>query len=138
VIEGWHSDDYLIIFAESEIDPAANRYGVSERLPGFQLLGLRSWDDFIVKDPNGWTFSIPTVPFDSKYLEPFTMPSGELNLQSDARFVGKIKWYLTPLVFGGDAKAKENCMWINHEQHAQLVRFWNDKYSTLKNSERSV
>ena len=125
--EGWHGDDYLILFAESEIGLATDRYGISKQLAGFQLLGLRGWDDFIVQDSAGHTFSIPTVPIDPQYLEPFHIPAGKAALQYDARFAGKIKWYLRPLVFGGDVNEKENCVWVSHEQHAQLVRFWNDK-----------
>jgi len=53
-------------------------------------------------------------------------------LNPDARFSGKIKWYVKPIVFGGDAGVGENLVWVSHEEHAQLVKFWNDKYRTLK------
>jgi hypothetical protein len=135
VVEGWYGDEYLVLFGESEIGPNGDRYGLLNQLPGFKLLGLRSWDDFIVRDSAGRTFTIPTVPFDQKYLEPFPMPIGESKLKSDPRFVGKVKWYLTPLVFGGDATMKDNCTWVSYEQHFDLVRFWNDKYRAAKSGQ---
>jgi hypothetical protein len=39
-----------------------------------------------------------------------------------------------PIVFGGDAGAGENLVWVSHEEHAQLVKFWNDKDRILKSS----
>jgi hypothetical protein len=41
--EGWHGDDYLVLFDESEVAAASARYEVSRFLPGFKVLGLLSW-----------------------------------------------------------------------------------------------
>ena len=68
------------------------------------------------------TYSVPTVPLIGRRVEPFTLPGPEVRLQPDPRFMGKIKWYLQPLVFGGDPEAGPNLVWIRHEQHAQLVK----------------
>jgi hypothetical protein len=43
--EGWHGD--LILFDESEAVAASDRYELLRLLPGFNVLGLRSGDDFI-------------------------------------------------------------------------------------------
>jgi hypothetical protein len=48
--EGWHGDDYLTLFADSEVDAASARYAISALLPGYEVVGLRSWDELIVKD----------------------------------------------------------------------------------------
>jgi len=77
MIEGWHGEDYPVLFAESEIDPAGDRYEVSRQLPGLKLAGLWSRDDFVVQDPKGHTFSVPTVPFDQKYLEPYSVDKSQ-------------------------------------------------------------
>jgi hypothetical protein len=45
---------------------------------------------------------------DAEYLSPFQFPSEQVTLEPDPRFAGKIKWYVQPLVFGGDAEAAEN------------------------------
>jgi hypothetical protein len=131
--EGWVGDDYLILFAESEVVTVTDRYAPSQLLPGYQVLGLRGWDDFIVRDSQGRTFSIPTVPLDLKFLAPFAIPEPTQNLHPDARFREKIKWYVTPIVFGGDPSARENMMWVSLEEHAQLVRWWNDLHLSLTN-----
>ena len=89
--EGWSGDDHLIIFAESEVDPVSERYAMSALLPGYRILGLRGWDDFIVQDVAGRSYSIPTVPLDFQYLSPFNIPPN-VNLVKDERFEGKIKW----------------------------------------------
>jgi hypothetical protein len=129
--EGWLDDEYLILFEGSEIDAAAGRYAVALALPGFELIGLRDWDDFIVRDQNHDVFSVPTVPFDKKKLTPFQMPNGAPDLQPDDRFAGRIKWYVKPLAFGGDPEIGDNLVWVSHEEHAGLVQWWNERYREL-------
>jgi hypothetical protein len=60
--EGWVGGDYLILSAESEIATMSERYTFSRFLPGFQVLGLRGWDDFIVRDAAGRTFLFLLFP----------------------------------------------------------------------------
>ena len=129
--EGWLGDEYLILFEGSEIDAAAGRYAVGLALPGFELIGLRDWDDFIVRDQNGDVFSVPTVPFDMEELIPFQMSNGAPDLQPDDRFAGRIKWYVKPVVFGGDPEIGDNLVWVSHEEHAELVRWWNERSREL-------
>jgi len=129
--EGWLGDDYLILFDEAEVAAASDRYAISQLLPGYQVLGLRGWDDFILRDSAGQTYSVPTVPTDPKYLSPFSLPEVGASLSPDPRFHGRIKWYVMPTVFGGDPRVGKNLSWVSHEQHAQLVRWWNDKYRAL-------
>ena len=38
---------------------------------------------------------------------------------------GKIKWYVKALVFGGDPQSALNVIWVTHDQHAELVKYWN-------------
>src|SRR5690348_17048248 len=111
MIEGWQGDDYLILFEGFEILAAENRYGFEKFLPGYRLIGLRGWDDFIVRDEAGRFYSIPTVPLVPQYLESFTLPQPEATLVSDSRFTGKVKWYVKPIVLGGDPNAGENLIW---------------------------
>ncbi|MCU1243307.1 MAG: hypothetical protein JWO71_4033 [Candidatus Acidoferrum typicum] len=131
MIEGWNGDDYLIFFAEGERAAAENRYAFSALLPGFKLIGLRGWDDFIVQDKTGSTYCIPTVPVDLQYLSPFAVPATE-GLSPDPRFTGKIKWYVKPIVFGGDPAVSTNLIWVNHEEHGHIVKWWNDLYRSLR------
>ena len=133
MIEGWNGDDYLVLFAESERAAAEIRYAFSALLPGFKLIGLRGWDDFIVQDKSDIAYCIPTVPLNVQYLSPFALPSTQ-GLRPDARFTGKIKWYVQPIAFSGDPKVGTNLTWINHEDHGQLVRWWNDRYRSLGKS----
>ena len=130
--EGWLGDDYLILFEdEHEAETAAGRYALASALPGFGLIGLRGWDDFLVVDENGGVFSVPTVPLDKKDLAPFEMPVGAISLQPDDRFTGKIKWYVKPVIFGGDPRMGDNVTWVSHEGHAELVQWWNKTYRDL-------
>jgi hypothetical protein len=39
-----------------------------------------------------------------------------------------VKWYVKPIMFGGDPTAKENIAWVPFEQHAELVRWWSKLY----------
>ncbi len=127
MIEGWNGDDYLILFDEGEITSASARYSITQYLPGFQVVGLRTWDDFIVKDSEGHVYCVPTVPAVPQHLSPFSFPKS-LSVLPDERFRNTVKWYVTPIAFGGDPSNGKNLIWVSHEQHSQLVRFWNDKY----------
>jgi hypothetical protein len=129
--EGWNSEDYLILFDEDEIRAASEKYSISTLLPGHEVVGLCGWDDFIVRDREGRISTVPTVPVDTKHLASFQLPESSGKLRTDERFLGKIKWYVKPIVFGGDPSHGENLIWVNHEQHAQLVRYWNNAYRSF-------
>ena len=129
--EGWLGDDYLILFAEEEMADASRRYGVAELLPGFELVGLRGWDDFIVRNGSGDLFTVPTVPCVPEHLTSYRLAESA-PLQEDARFERKVKWYVTPVVFGGAAGQGPNLTWVSQGEHADLVRWWNDQYRRLR------
>jgi hypothetical protein len=76
---GWYGDEYLVLFDASEVAGASLRYDIASSLPGYEVLGLRGWDDLIVADPSGAHFTVPAVPILAMYLEPFQLPeSGTL------------------------------------------------------------
>lgn len=132
MIEGWCGNDHLILFNEAEIASALDRYAVSQLLPGYKVIGLRGWDDFVVEDSSGATFCVPTVPAVAEQLSPYALPSAGSTLSPNDRCHGKIKWYVKPIVFGGDPQSEAKIIWVNHEQHAELVRYWNGLYRSLK------
>ena len=78
------------------------RYGVEIFLPGFTVVGLRSWDDFIIRDATQCFHTVPTVPLAEQYIKPFTTRIESSELRQDSRLAGRIKWYVKPIVFGGD------------------------------------
>jgi hypothetical protein len=129
--EGWYNDEYLVIFSQAESNRAAEKYKLAQYLPGHTLVGLRNWDDFIVVSQAGGMCSLPTVPIDLARSESFTL-SASVALELDARLTGKIKWYVKPLVFGGEPNDKENVSWVTLEQHAGLVVWWNEQYKKLR------
>ena len=63
---------------------------------------------------------------------PFQMPPSKINLERDDRFEGKIKWYVKPVIFDGDPNIGDNLIWVGHEEHAKLVRWWNKFYRDVK------
>jgi hypothetical protein len=130
--EGWVGDNYLILFEAEELQTQSAKYSFSDLLPGYTLLGLRGWDEFIVDDNAGHIFTVPTVPVSTTHLARFKLPCSDEAWTADERFAGKIKWYLKPLVFGGDPSSHQNQAWISHDQHAQLVRYWNNMYRSMK------
>jgi hypothetical protein len=130
--EGWHGGDYLILFTEAEIALASDRFATSKWLPGYQVLGLRGWDDLILRDSAGHTHLVPTVPLDPRYISSFDLPENVSALKRDERYCGKIKWYVKPIIFGGDPSDEKNLIWVTHEQHGQLVNWWNEQYRSVK------
>jgi hypothetical protein len=129
--EGWCTDRYLVLFEEREVEDATRAYLAGGALPGYTVVGLDFWDDLIVRDATGSTFTVPVVPIDAVHLAPTTLPTGAV-LLPDSRFTGTVKWYIKPLVFGGDPADDSNVAWVPHEQHRQAVAWWNQKYREIK------
>ena len=134
MLEGWHGDEYIILFSGEEALAIANACELNAMLPGFSVLGLRGWQDFIVQDQAGATFTIPSVPLDTRYIASFNLPDPS-DLEPDARLAGKVKWLVKPLVFGGSPEAEDNVSWVTHHQHGELVRWWNEQYRSAKASQ---
>jgi hypothetical protein len=130
--EGWFGDEYLISFSEAEVASASDRYSISRFIPGHQVIGLRGWDDLMVRDSVGLVYTLPSVPMDSGFLSRYVLPDAESSMVPDERFLGKIKWYLQPIVFGGDSNIGMNVISVNHDEHAQAVTWWNDLYSSVR------
>ncbi|MFI5013658.1 MAG: hypothetical protein ACHQAY_15060 [Hyphomicrobiales bacterium] len=132
MMQGWYGDEYLILFRETAAQFEA-AYSLSDYLPGYTLLGLKGWDDFIVQEASGACFTVPTVPLSSEYLESYVIPSSRGEQTPDDRGWpplddqgrAKIKWYLQPVFFGGDPRPGDNLTWVTLEEHAELVRWWN-------------
>ncbi|CAN5430606.1 hypothetical protein BH09VER1_BH09VER1_30570 [soil metagenome] len=123
--EGWAENTYWVIFEEpEEALRLTEGYGIAEYLPGHRLVALRNWDDFVVADTEGRHFLIPTVPLEPKQLAAVDFAVEKDALEWDGRLAEKIKWYVKPLVFGGDAEAKDNLAWVTLEQHVEVVRWW--------------
>jgi hypothetical protein len=137
MIQGWHNDDYLILFDEqSEAITMSERYTVASSLPGYTLAGLKSWDDFILRDAKNQFFTVPTVPLDAQYIQPFDLDIDLPKLRADERFKDKIRWFVKPLVFGGDAQADSNTTWMTVDQHVEVVKWWNQLYRDLQQKKR--
>ena len=131
--EGWFAEQHFVLFTEAEARSAITRYGIAEALPGYSLLGLAGWDNFLLRSPVGETFIAPTVPLGAGTLSPLEVPPAS-SLEPDSRFAGRVKWYVKPIAFGGDPSAKENLVWVSHQQHQDLVAWWNAKYREIKGS----
>lgn len=92
------------------------------------MIGLRNWDDLLVRARDGAVFAVPSVPLLPEYLEPASLPGSGEQLCVDARLVDQIRWHVTSIVFGGSGGDEQNIVWVTPLQHAQLVAWWNDRY----------
>jgi len=127
--EGWYKEDYWALCEDQkEAEQLTALYEVARYLPGYFIVGLKGWDDFILTDRESHYFTVPTVPIDKANVEPFNFPVELLRLESDDKFTKKIKWYVKPIRFGGDPSAKENMAWLSQDQHVQAVKWWNEFY----------
>ena len=136
--EGWHGDEYLVLLSDDEVAPMTSQYELGNFLPGFQLVGLRGWDDFIVRDGHGKLFTAQTIPLDAQNLKPLETSIDTRSIRPDDQLSGRVKWYIKPLIFGGDPQAKDNMIWLNFQQHAEAVRWWNQKYLEAKHASIST
>lgn len=128
MIEGWHDDEYVVLFDESEAIGLTARYDIDTYLAGWVIVGLLGWDDFIVKGNDGRYATVPTVPLAKEHIAQLKFAIDTGRIVPDDRFRGRVKWYLTPLVFGGSPTDDENITWVSLEQHVELVKWWNDRY----------
>ncbi len=127
--EGWLQEDYFILFTSEESAAATKGYEIQEYLPGAAVIGLKGWDDFIVEMPDGKRYTVPTVPLLRQYMSELKGDSYRTKrLAPDAEKAGKIKWYVTPIVFGGDTGIGKNMIWVDSVTHQQLVKWWNAEY----------
>jgi len=129
--EGWCNDRYFVLFDEPEWTETTRGYFAGGGIPGHTVIGLLSWDDLIVCDEFGRTFSLPAVPMEPHYRSELHLPDLS-DLAPESRFTGKIKWYVKPIVFGGDPNEGPNVIWVSHQQHRELVAWWNAKYREVK------
>jgi hypothetical protein len=132
--EGWRGEDYLILFDASEVADTTRRYELAKYIADHEIVGLKGWDDFIVRDSKGGLFTIPTVPLDRKYLVASDVGVDGEGLVADNRIAGNIKWYTKPLIFGGDPSSRDNICWITLDQHIEDVKWWNRIYREVGGS----
>ncbi|MBU1218771.1 hypothetical protein KKF34_12305 [Myxococcota bacterium] len=131
--DGWYNEEYYSLAeSQQEAMQLTAEYGISESLPGYFFIGLIGWDDFILSSEDGNYFRVPTVPLAHEYLKPYQFPVEKIRMEIDPRFTEKVKWYITPLIFGGSPTDEKNMAWISYSQHAQVVRWWNKKYQEMK------
>jgi hypothetical protein len=127
-----------VLFDREGVPVMTERYGISHYLPGYSVLGLRGWDDFIVQDSRAAVFTMPTVPLIATALSPFEQSLLSSDLRSDERFTCKIKWYIKPIIFGGDPNPGENMTWIPIQDHQPAVKYWNGLYRDLKRQQKNA
>ncbi len=108
------------------------RYGISTYLPGHTLFGLKGWDDFIVLDASGHLYTVPTVPLAAEELCSFALDIDSATLRPDSNLSDKIKWYIQPIIFGGEPNVGQNMTWVTMDQHIDLVKWWNNKFQELQ------
>ena len=126
--EGWLNFDYVILFSLSERIVYSRKYKIGNFLPGFTLAGIYDWNYFLVTDFEGKMYSLPSLPLDIKSIKEFSLPE-KYTLETDQRYLGKVRWYLKPEIAGGNPKDGKNLVWISLELHADLVAWWNEKLS---------
>jgi hypothetical protein len=132
MMEGWHNDEYFVLFDEAESGRFTTEYGLQEFLPGCTLIGLTGWDELIVVSRDGEAFRVPSVPLTADLLEPFDLATLPNALVPDERLVGKIKWYINPIAFAGDPQDEGNITWVPINTHAELVKWWNQTYRKVR------
>ncbi len=132
MIDGWHGNDYVVLFDAAEATALSARYGIGKHLAGYTIAGLLGWDDFIVKNNDGRYWTVPTLPCSAKHLAPLKLAIDAERMVADERLRGKVKWYTKPLVLGGSATDESNAIWVTLDQHVELVKWWNDRYQQLR------
>jgi hypothetical protein len=130
--EGWIDDTYVILFeGDDEQAEITEGYELQRYLPGYRIQAISGWDDFIIKNREGEQYRVPIVPLVQKYLEKQEQAKENREIEADARFAGRIKWYIKPVIFGGDPNSEENMTWIDLKTHQEYVKWWNNLYQDV-------
>lgn len=80
--EGWCNKDYWALCEDQrEAEHLTAIYGLAEYLPGYFIVGLKSWDEFILADCEGQYFLVPTVPLERAGVASFRFPAESLRLE---------------------------------------------------------
>ena len=133
--EGWIGKSYLLLFDDDESERVTKGYGVSLYLPGHRVVALVGWDDLVVENEQGRRFRVPTVPMDESHMTALDEDYDPAELVPDPGAAGKIKWYLQPVILGGNPHPGDNVTWVSLEDHQKLVRWWNRKYREILEKE---
>jgi len=128
MIKAYTKENEILLFDSDKVSQISSEYCLDKVLPDHQIIGLIDWDDFLIVDKNNKTFQVPTVPIDTQYLNSFEC---EVVKEEEVK-EELIKWYVTPLIFGGDPSSSENINFIDIETHIKLVVWWNNKYQEIK------
>lgn len=128
-LEGWLAKNYYILFSEEERDLYAKQHRLGGYLPEYSFFGLFNWDYFIINIPNTSYAIVPTLPLLPEYITKFAYKNRSILLTQDPSLKGKVRWYKTPVVYGGDPGDESNVEWVSLREHAKLVESWNRKYA---------
>ena len=126
--EGWADDTYVIAFDDDEALHVTSLYGIENYLPGHIVVAIVGWDEFIVRNKTGGLLRVPTIPLVQNYVEKLPSMPDTSRLIASPEHTGRIKWYVKPLIFGGDPGDASNIEWVDMQSHQKLVQFWNNRY----------
>ena len=136
MIEGWHDkDDYVILYEEQLEAPAdgGSLWDCGALSPGFHTSGIKLAGTTSYYETLPGNYAAPRSCWSVReYLQPLGFQLDPSRIQSDARFTNRIKWYITPLVLGGDPSSEKNMTWLSLEQHVEAVKWWNETYRKMK------
>jgi len=84
--DGWHNDEYFALYENrAEAEAATERYRLANYLPGYLIVGLKFWDDFILCDSEDKYYTVPTVPLVREELRASSFPTESLKLRADTK-----------------------------------------------------
>lgn len=129
--EGWFDEQYFILFSPDEYEKAGSLYRLSEEIGPALVVGMRGWDDLLIRGADGESFSVPMLPMSQSLIARCSI-SGHEDLEPDPGVEGRYRWYVKPLLFGGDPACSSNITWVDQKQHRDLVLWWNQKYLELR------
>ena len=105
-----------LIFDEQDVARASEQSGIGRYLPGFVIIGLSAWDDFLVRDVHQSLFVVPTLPMAERYLRPVAAPVGREQLERDARYAERSNGGSSPscsAVIRTTRITQRGCPWIS-------------------------
>lgn len=140
--EGWLGEDYVRVYADTDRGRIADLYDFPKYLPGYEPLG--SWGlDVLCLAPDSRLYLVDWIPLHEEFkreafpdLETFEKEVARIQeAEPSYEFFQREIHYTRPLVFGGDPQQEP--LMIDQKAHAEICRFWNQKYAQFKSKKSS-
>jgi hypothetical protein len=148
--DGFIGEHYLILWSAEELSIFNEGYEVSKHAPGLLIFGSTGGGDGFAFDTRTSPYRVMQIPFVGMGVAEEFLVAGGFNELLDAmhettaprsQSPNKVRWprqeifEIKPVLLGGSPTDQENKAVLTRDQHMEVVRYWNNVVSKLRNQQ---